>query len=242
LLTTCIRFWDIKRSVKALLQAKPIHPCTVLTAIKNTIMKKSILTIAIASVLISCNSKPANDVVTVKQSTTDTAGISEFEKWKDQQELIAENKSFETAAPVEETQAAVAPKVIYRNAPAKQASVARVTAPARKSTAVRKPVSRPKANTSSSGGSGNNESTAGAGTGSAGSGSGASTPAETQEEKKEGWSKAAKGTAIGGASGAVIGAVISKDKKGKGAVIGAVIGAAGGYVLGRAQDKKDGRY
>jgi hypothetical protein len=39
-----------------------------------------------------------------------------------------------------------------------------------------------------------------------------------------------------------LGAIISKEKKGKGAVIGAVIGAAGGYVLGRSQDKKDGRY
>jgi hypothetical protein len=208
-------------------------------------MKNSILTIAIASVLIACNSKPSEEVVSVKQSTTDTSRISEFEKWKDQQELMAENESFETAAPVEEKQAAVAPKVVSRNAPAKQASVAKVrsAAPVRKSTVARKPVSRPKTTTSSSGGSGSNESTAGAGTGSAGSGSGTSTPAETpQEEKKEGWSKAAKGTAIGGASGAVLGAIISKDNKGKGAVIGAVVGAAGGYVLGRRQDKKDGRY
>ena len=39
--------------------------------------------------------------------------------------------------------------------------------------------------------------------------------------------------------GAVAGAVIGKN--GKGAIIGGVIGAAGGYVLGRKQDKKDGR-
>lgn len=59
--------------------------------------------------------------------------------------------------------------------------------------------------------------------------------------KKQGWSKAAKGTAIGAGTGAVAGAIISK-KKGKGAVIGGLIGAGGGYVIGRAIDKKDGRY
>jgi hypothetical protein len=210
-------------------------------------MKKSILTIAIASFLIACNSKPAEEIVSVKQSNTDTARMSEFEKWKDQQEVLSNGEglveNINTTAPVEEQK--VAPKVIYRNVPAKQAPIAKVktAAPARKSTAVRKPASRPKANTSNSGGSGSNESTAGVGTGSEGSGSGTSLPSEApQAEKKEGWSKAAKGTAIGGASGAVLGAIISKEKKGKGAVIGAVIGAAGGYVLGRTQDKKDGRY
>jgi len=53
-------------------------------------------------------------------------------------------------------------------------------------------------------------------------------------------SKSAKGAVIGGASGAVAGAIISK-KKGKGALIGAAVGAAGGYIIGRQQDKKDGR-
>ena len=58
--------------------------------------------------------------------------------------------------------------------------------------------------------------------------------------QKRGWSKAAKGAVIGGASGAVVGAVVSKNK-GKGAVIGGVAGAAGGYILGRSKDKKEGR-
>jgi hypothetical protein len=39
----------------------------------------------------------------------------------------------------------------------------------------------------------------------------------------------------------VLGAIVSKNKV-KGAVIGGVIGAGGGYVFGRAKDKKDGRY
>jgi hypothetical protein len=59
-------------------------------------------------------------------------------------------------------------------------------------------------------------------------------------EKKEGWSKAAQGAVIGGATGAVGGAIISK-KKGMGAAVGAAVGAAGGYIIGREKDKKDGR-
>lgn len=71
------------------------------------------------------------------------------------------------------------------------------------------------------------------------SGSGTST-GHTTTTQKRGWSKAAKGAVIGGASGAVVGAVVSK-KKGKGAAIGGVVGAAGGYILGRSKDKRDGR-
>lgn len=63
----------------------------------------------------------------------------------------------------------------------------------------------------------------------------------TQSTKKKGWSKAAQGAVIGGAAGAVGGAIISKHK-GTGAAIGAAVGAAGGYIIGRSKDKKDGRY
>ena len=58
-----------------------------------------------------------------------------------------------------------------------------------------------------------------------------------QVEKKKGWSDAAKGAVIGGAAGAIGGAVINGKNRGKGAIIGAVIGAAGGYVIGRKRDK-----
>src|SRR4051812_900323 len=61
----------------------------------------------------------------------------------------------------------------------------------------------------------------------------------TTQTKKKGWSKAAKGTAIGAGAGAVTGAVIGRNVKG--AVIGTAVGAAGGYIIGRAQDRKDGR-
>ena len=67
---------------------------------------------------------------------------------------------------------------------------------------------------------------------------------ETQNtaKAKKGWSKAAKGTVIGAASGAVIGAVVNKRNRAAGAAIGGVIGGGGGYVIGRSMDKKDGRY
>lgn len=60
----------------------------------------------------------------------------------------------------------------------------------------------------------------------------------TNVEKKKGWNKATQGAVIGGAAGAVGGAILSK-KKGLGAVIGGVVGAAGGYILGKKADKKD---
>jgi hypothetical protein len=77
---------------------------------------------------------------------------------------------------------------------------------------------------------------------SSGSGTSSSggTTASTVPARKKGWSKAAKGAAIGGGAGAVAGAVIGKNAKG--AIIGAVLGAGGGYIIGRSQDKKDGRY
>lgn len=66
--------------------------------------------------------------------------------------------------------------------------------------------------------------------------------AKTTTIKKKGWSKAAKGTAIGAGAGAVLGAVINKKNRAVGAVIGGVIGGGGGYVIGRGMDKKEGRY
>lgn len=58
--------------------------------------------------------------------------------------------------------------------------------------------------------------------------------------KKKGWSDAAKGSVIGGAAGAVGGALIDK-KKGRGAIIGGLVGAGGGYLIGRGEDRKSGR-
>lgn len=67
----------------------------------------------------------------------------------------------------------------------------------------------------------------------------ANAPATVQ---KKGWSKAAKGAVIGGVTGAAAGAVINKKNRAAGAVIGGAVGAGVGYGIGRAKDKKDGRY
>jgi len=65
------------------------------------------------------------------------------------------------------------------------------------------------------------------------------TPA--QPEKKKGWSSAAKGAVIGGAAGAVTGAVVDKKHRVQGAAIGTVVGAGAGYLVGRHKDKKKKR-
>jgi YMGG-like Gly-zipper len=60
-------------------------------------------------------------------------------------------------------------------------------------------------------------------------------------QKDKGWSSAAKGTAIGGGAGAILGAVIAKNNRVGGGIIGAVVGAGAGYAIGRANDRKTGR-
>lgn len=64
----------------------------------------------------------------------------------------------------------------------------------------------------------------------------------TTTKKKKGWSKAAKGTAIGAGAGAAAGAILVKNNRALGAVIGGVVGGGVGYGVGRSMDKKDGRY
>lgn len=66
----------------------------------------------------------------------------------------------------------------------------------------------------------------------------ASTPTVPEQTREKGWSHAAKGAVIGGGSGAILGAMISK-KHGKGAVIGGILGAGTGYIFGREKDKKE---
>jgi len=73
---------------------------------------------------------------------------------------------------------------------------------------------------------------------------GSMSSASTHQAKtqKKGWSKAAKYAAIGGGSGAILGAVINKRNRVLGAVLGGVLGGGAGYGIGRSQDKKDGRF
>lgn len=62
----------------------------------------------------------------------------------------------------------------------------------------------------------------------------AGTTAQAQDHPK-GWSDKAKGAAIGGGGGAVIGGLLGG---GKGALIGAGAGVVGGGLVGRNRDKK----
>jgi uncharacterized protein YcfJ len=64
------------------------------------------------------------------------------------------------------------------------------------------------------------------------------TTTSTVPRRDRGWSSAAKRTAIGAGTGAVVGALVGK---GKGAVIGALIGGGAGYLSGRHKDRKTGR-
>ena len=64
-------------------------------------------------------------------------------------------------------------------------------------------------------------------------------PAKTSVKK--GWSRRAKGAAIGGGGGAILGAVINKNNRLVGGAIGGAIGAGLGYVIGNELDKKHGR-
>lgn len=62
----------------------------------------------------------------------------------------------------------------------------------------------------------------------------AGSAAQAQDVKK-GWSRKAKGAAIGGGAGALTGAILGG---GKGAVIGTAAGVVGGGLIGRNKDKQ----
>jgi hypothetical protein len=184
-------------------------------------MKKLLPILGITVLTAACNTSPdlkmdSAQAVQQTMSTPDTTGMAEFNAWKAQNELASLNayKQPEQPAPAEKTTTVV--KYV----------------PVTKSTQS-KPVSHTSTSTSSSssGSSANS-----------GSGSASSESSQTAEaNKKEGWSKAAKGAVIGGVAGAAGGAIINKKNRVVGAVIGGVVGAAGGYGIGRTMDKKDGR-
>ena len=66
----------------------------------------------------------------------------------------------------------------------------------------------------------------------------AAAPAPTAEQKKKGWSGAAKGAVIGAGVGAIGGAVIDKKKPAQGAIIGGLAGAGLGAGTGAILDSK----
>jgi len=186
-------------------------------------MKKLLLIPGIAVIMVACNSMPeqkdAAQAVQQTLSQPDTTGMAAFNAWKAQNELPSVNVNQQSPQSAPEKT-----RTIVKYVPVK--------------TTQSKPVSHTtssssSSSTTSSGEQTNSGSTAGSGTANSGT---SQTP-----EKKEGWSKAAKGAVIGGVAGAAGGAILNKKNRVVGAVIGGVIGAAGGYGVGHTMDKKDGR-
>jgi hypothetical protein len=71
--------------------------------------------------------------------------------------------------------------------------------------------------------------------------SGYSQPVVYQQPRKRGWSAKAKGAVIGGAGGAIAGAIINKRNRPVGALIGGVLGAGAGTGIGAIIDRNNGR-
>lgn len=215
-------------------------------------MKKILLIITVAAFFAACSSPTENlpSAALGESTIQDTTGLVAFQQWKNQQPIVAEQSQEIESNLIQASSPKT--KIIYRDRPTSN-------------TAKRKKIEVPESNPEQSIVSDKQEtygtpavksrkaiSRAGSGVG-GGSGENGNEGIGTNEEpsivnapveklpKKEGWSKAAKGTAIGAASGAVLGAIVSK-KKGTGAIIGGAIGALGGYVIGRSKDKNDGRY
>jgi hypothetical protein len=190
-------------------------------------MKKLLPILGFTLLMAACNTIPdqKTDAVQSAQQTLsqpDTIGMAAFNAWKAQNELgsVNTNQLTQPQSVPEKT------RTIVKYVPVKKASST-------------KPVTR---TSSSSNSSSNSEQTNTGSSAETGSGTTSEGSGETaQVEKKEGWSKAAKGAVIGGVAGAAGGAILNKKNRVAGAVIGGVIGAAGGYGVGRTMDKKDGR-
>lgn len=188
-------------------------------------MKKFLLAISIASLFTACNTEakkeqafqttmvPVNTAGYAVSNASTDVGIS-----KEQEDYVApvskkttirRNRTAVNTAPV--TQQSQQPVV---TAPASNTTIPETTAPA----TIPSTAGLPSTN---------------------GTGETTSTGAAKDEEKttkKKGWSDAAKGAVIGGAAGAIGGAIINGKNRTVGAVVGAVIGAAGGYAIGRKRD------
>jgi len=193
-------------------------------------MKKLLPILGFTFLMTACNTMPDQKMDSVRAqpiiTQPDTIGTAAFNAWKAQNELANINAYQQTQ------QIQTIPektRTIVKYVPVKQ--------PAQS-----KPVPQKSSNSTSGSSSSdqtNDGASAGKENGSAATGDGSSETA--QVEKKEGWSKAAKGAVIGGVAGAAGGAILNKKNRVAGAVIGGVIGAAGGYGVGRTMDKKDGR-
>lgn len=182
----------------------------------------NILFVAIAFMIVFASCKGNNQDSSV--NTQDTAGLAAFRQQKLIEAQMADQAKIDSLAQVK--------------AEEMNATKATRAAVASKSSSSSSSVRRSSSSSSSSRSSGSSSS---ARSGSSSNDGYASAPAQTTTQR-QGISKAAKGAMIGAGTGAVAGAIINKRNRGAGAVIGGVVGGAAGYGIGRAQDKKDGRY
>lgn len=185
-------------------------------------MKKFLPILSLAFVMVACTTTPKEEAATpptvgiqLPAYNPDTVGLAQYQQWKMQNELAAKPAVAEQPTKVVYVQAAPVAKAA-RKPVAKRSTAPRATAPAR---------SNSDNNAANEGVAVANESAN-----------------EAKAPEKEGWSKAAKGTAVGAGAGAAAGAVLVKKNRVLGGVIGGVVGGAVGYGVGRGMDKKDGRY
>ena len=202
-------------------------------------MKKFLPFLSLAFFVTACTSPQAETETKTIQSAQqvqpiDTAGLSAFQQWKAQNELAVANppqQQVQPDAPAPVKTVTVIREVrVQQPAPVRRPTKPQAPAPVEeRPTPVeeKQPVPSGTGDVASNTGSGNST---------------ADAPAPQPETaKKEGMSNATKGAVIGGAGGAVIGAVINKRNRGVGAVIGGVVGGAVGYGLGKKKDNKDGQ-
>lgn len=187
------------------------------------IMKKFLPILSLAFVMVACTTTPKEEAAVapavglqLPAQNPDTVGLAQYQQWKAQNELVAKQPQAEQPVKVVYVQAAPVAKAA-RKPVAKRSTAPKATAPVSNS--------------------GNEAAPANDGVAIADESAN-----EAKAPVKEGWSKAAKGTAIGAGAGAAAGAVIAKNNRVLGGVIGGVVGGAVGYGLGRKMDKKDGRY
>jgi hypothetical protein len=202
-------------------------------------MKKLFTIIAAATMFAACSSK--SDLDTQKDVViTDTTNMYKSNASTDIssgqiQPTMAQQPA--PPAPQVQTRTIIRERTVYVDrTPKARKQVYHEATPVDPVVTAPQPQTQTHTGTSSNNGTSVDPGAGSASTGGIGGGTGTGTPTATPAKNK-GWSNAAKDAVIGGASGAVLGAILSK-KKGTGAIIGGVVGAAGGYIFGRKKDNK----
>ena len=201
-------------------------------------MKKIFIISAAASLFFAACNSPEKDLDTKKDVIiTDTTGMYQSNGSTDVakgQETVApakpEVKTITKVIYVDRT-----PKVRHQNQTVRQATAVQ-NQPVTNVPPVNNTGNSNTANTSTTDNHNSGEGSAGTQTSNGNGNNNDMGTGTTIPEKKKGWSNAAKDATIGGVGGAVVGAVIGRNK-GKSAVIGGILGGVGGYILGNKKEK-----